>query len=69
MATIEVKNSKVNEIDKDDVVEAYISGLEDYVIPLILHNYLIRLEGEKWGIRKRIFWYRSSSIFRICSCY
>lgn len=45
MATIEVKNSKMNEIDKDDVVEAYISGSEDYVIPLIFPNYLIRLEG------------------------
>ncbi|OCG46981.1 hypothetical protein A9G34_03720 [Gilliamella sp. Choc4-2] len=45
MGTTNIKISKMNEIGNDDVVEAYISGSEDYVIPLVFPNYLIRLEG------------------------
>ena len=45
MSKIEIMNSEMNKIDNDDVKEAYISGSEDYLIPLVFPDYLIRLEG------------------------
>ena len=41
---IEVNNSQMNKINEDDVVEAYISGSEDYIIPLVFPDYLIRID-------------------------
>ncbi|MCX8711358.1 hypothetical protein J3U57_02330 [Gilliamella sp. B3464] len=41
---IEVNNFQMNKIDEDDVVEAYISGSEDYIIPLVFPDYLIRID-------------------------
>lgn len=40
-----VVSSAMKNNEEDEVVEAYISGNEDYIIPLAFPDYLIRLEG------------------------
>lgn len=44
MSKIEIMNIKMNNIDDDDVNVKYISGSEDYLIPLVFPDYKIHVE-------------------------
>lgn len=44
MSKIEIMNIKMNNIDDDDVNVKYISGSEDYLIPLVFPDYKILVE-------------------------